>query len=139
MDFLIDRPNENNPDDLILTPIVMHHGKYPLYGVSGHMVNIDQTKSDRQMILIPFNIGDLTPRFMTKTSIRLAHHGKDLNYNIFYVARNGAWVQILRRRWVGNGWGTATKFLKGLGGEEIYREVSPNFPHGLNGEIDWGE
>jgi hypothetical protein len=49
------------------------------------------------------DIGDLTPGFMTITSIRLAHHGKDLNYNMFYVARNGAWVQILRMRWVGDG------------------------------------
>jgi len=127
-------------DDLILVPLLLNRGKYPLYGVSVRIADIDQIKNGIwEQSLKEYNIGDLTPGYLTSTSIRLPHHGKDFNYNITYVARNGAWLQMLRMRWVGDGWGTATKILKGLGGEELYQDVSSNFPRGPNGEIDWRE
>jgi hypothetical protein len=71
------------------------------------------------------------------TGIRLPHHGKDLEFNIHFTARNGMWIQFLRRRWIGDGWATATKVIRGT--QELHRQVSANFPHQKDGSIDWGE
>jgi hypothetical protein len=40
-------------------------------------------------------------------------------------------------RWVGDGWARATKVMRGT--QELYREVSANFPRQQDGSIDWGE
>jgi hypothetical protein len=83
-----------------------------------------------------FSVGNLAPGFSATTpAIRLRHHGKDITYNIFFVARNGGWTQILRMRWVGDGWATANKVLKGS--QQLFREVSANFPRTEDGKIDW--
>ena len=71
------------------------------------------------------------------TGIRLPHHGKDLEFNIFFTARNGTWIQFLRMRWVGDGGARATKVMRGT--QELHREVSANFPRQQDGSIDWGE
>jgi hypothetical protein len=70
------------------------------------------------------------------TGIRLPHHGKDLEFNIFFTARNGTWIQFLRMRWVGDGGARATKVMRGT--QELHREVSA-FPRQQDGSIDWGE
>jgi hypothetical protein len=82
----------------------------------------------------------MTPGFAVTSAARVAHHGKDFNFNIFSVARNGSWLQKPRMRWVGDGWASASKVTGGLGGgKELLREVSANYPRGGNGEVDWDE
>ncbi|MFZ1965168.1 MAG: hypothetical protein WAU78_17185 [Roseiarcus sp.] len=125
------------PDDFLVIPNFVHNGKYPLYDVSARLVDIDELKDT-------FNpgrtiaVGNLTPGFAAVTPIRLPHHGKNLNFNIFYVGRNGSWTQVLRMRWVGNGWATANKVLGGgASRKELLQEVSANYPRGADGEVEW--
>lgn len=74
------------------------------------------------------------------TGLRIPHHGKNVNFNVFYVARNGSWLQKLRMRWVGNGWALANRVLEGLGGgKELMLEVSPNYPRDAAGNVEWDE
>jgi hypothetical protein len=71
-------------------------------------------------------------------SVVLPHpSGQDFSYNVFYIARNGAWVQSLRMRWVGNGWAIANKVVGGPENKELYREVGANYPLNGKGEVDW--
>ncbi len=140
MDFVIDRSiSGNDPNDLSLTPIVLHKGKYPLYGVYARIVDIDQLKKGIQQNWKSHNLGDLPPGPASETSIRLAHYGRHVNYNIFYTARNGTWIQMFRMRWIDERVSTATRIIKEHDGEELYQQASPNFPRGANGEIDWDE
>jgi hypothetical protein len=39
----------------------------------------------------------MAPGLAMTTGIRLPHHGKDLEFDIFFTARNGMWIQFLRR------------------------------------------
>lgn len=116
------------PDNLILVPNFIHKGKYPLHDVSARIIDIDELKKNITQATQTVSIGNMTPNFAAITP-RLTHHGKDFNFNIFYVARNGSWLQKLRMRWVGvEGFG---------GGKELLQEVAANYPRRADGDVDW--
>jgi hypothetical protein len=129
------------PDDLMLIPNFIHQGPYPLYDVSANIVDIDALGKDVTRAATPANVGNIAPGSYAKTiGIRISHHGKDLNFNIFYVARNGSWPQQLRMRWVGNGWALANKVTEGMGGgKQLLLEVNANYPRNAGGEVDWDQ
>jgi hypothetical protein len=125
------------PDDLLLVPIIINQGKYPLYDVAVQFADV----ASGQPLDIPsatrvYPVGNIAPGGM-RTRIQMPHHGKDLSFNIFFSARNGMWTQFLRMRWVGDGWARASKVVRGT--EELHREVSANYPRRENGSVDWGE
>jgi hypothetical protein len=125
------------PEDLLLAPFFAHVGKYPLYDVTARIVDTDLLPTNIQAAQSNGIVGNMTPGFGMTSTTRIRHHGKDFNFNVFYVARNGSWIQHLRMRWVGDGWATASKVLRGK--EVLYREVSANFPRTENGTVDWGD
>jgi hypothetical protein len=129
------------PDDLMLVPNFIHQGQYPLYEVSANIVDIDELRKNAARATTQANAGNFAPGSYAKTiGVHILHHGKDLNFNIFYVARNGSWLQKLRMRWIGNGWATANRIDEGLGGgKQLYIEISPNYPRNLVGDVDWDE
>jgi hypothetical protein len=124
------------PEDLLLVPVIIHHGRFPLYDVSVRFADVDKSMNISNA-LQTYPIGNLPQGPSTTTAIKIPHYGKDINFNIFFSARNGLWIQILRMRWVGDGWATANKVIRGS--EVVYREVSSNFPRQADGNIDWGE
>src|ERR1700730_15416439 len=120
------------PDELLLVPIIIHQGQYPLYDVAVRFTAQARGKAyDISGSLRSYAVGNMAAGFAMSTSIRLPHHGKDLEFNIYFTARNGAWIQFLRKRWVGDGWATVTKVMRGA--QELYREVSANFPRRQDG------
>jgi hypothetical protein len=122
------------PNNLLLAPVIIAKGEYPLYDVTVRFVDFREPVTNNSA-LTGYQIGNIAPGLATLTPIRLPHHGKDLKFNIFFSARNGLWVQSLRMPWVGDGWGLANKVMRGS--QEIYREVSANFPRGQDGSVDW--
>jgi hypothetical protein len=121
------------PDQLVLNPIVIHHGKYPLYDVKARVHKFGSINLDTAI-----DVGNLTPGFASNNAVvRIPQQGKNLSYNIFFVARNGGWNQFLRMLWVGDGWARASKIVRG--DKVLLREVSANFPRNEKDEIDWGE
>jgi hypothetical protein len=129
-------PNAHTmPDALLLVPTIIHRGKNPLYDVAARIVEVPTAKADNSFNSYP--IGNMTPGLAVATAYQIPHDGKNLNFNIFFVARNGTWIQFLRMPWVGDGWGRASKIVRD--GKVVFREVSENFPRTERGEIDWGE
>ncbi|HEY8096252.1 MAG TPA: hypothetical protein VIE65_09230 [Methylobacter sp.] len=96
---------------LIIVPAFIQNGKYSLYDVSARIVDIDELKKNLMRASKTINIGNMTPGFAVSTATRLSHHGKDFNFNIFYVARNGSWTQMLRMRWVEGGWAVRRQII----------------------------
>jgi hypothetical protein len=126
------------PDRLLLIPTIVNHGRYPLYDVGVRFGDLSQPITVTGSIPQTYSAGNIAPGLMSGLDIRLQHFGKNIiDFNIFFAARNGIWVQFLRMRWVGDGWATANKVKRGP--QEIYREVSDNFPRREDGSIDWGE
>jgi hypothetical protein len=126
------------PDELILVPNFINQGKYPLYDVSARMVDLDQFKTNVVSGTTAVRIGNMTAGFAVTTDVHIPHHGKDFNFNIFYVARNGSWLQKLRMRWMGDGWASANRVTEGQGGgKELLLEVSANYPRDADGNVAW--
>jgi hypothetical protein len=124
------------PDDLLLVPNFIHRGQYPLYDVAVRFANVAGGRLDLSSAIRDYPVGNMAAGLATVArGIRLPHHGKDLEFNIFFSARNGIWTQFLRMRWVGNGWAMANKVMRGT--QELYRETSTNFPRREDGSIDW--
>ena len=125
------------PIDLLLCPIVIHKGKYPLYDLAFRMYPTGVPFEEGLKSEVTAGVGNISANLATTTTIRIPHHGRDITYNIFFSARNGLWTQILRMRWMGDGWATANKVL--MNGKDVFREVSANFPKTPDGRVDWQE
>jgi hypothetical protein len=78
----------------------------------------------------------MTPGMAQSSSISLQHSQKsDINYNIFFSARNGKWTQLLRMKWNGDGWSRANRIEQN--GKNVSNEVSPDFPKKADGSPHW--
>jgi hypothetical protein len=135
---------------LIARPMFVHHGRYPLYDVTARIVDVEEIKRLKALkdpalmtalMGTTVGIGNLTPGFSSGSAVTLQRHspGRDFSYNVFYVARNGAWTQFLRMRWTGSGWATAEKVVGLSEGKELYSNVTPDYPRRPNGDVDWDE
>jgi hypothetical protein len=120
-----------------VVPVFVHHGKYPLYDLEARIVDLDAPRTTENLRGRVFQIGSLTPGFSTSTAALAHPSGRDLSYNVFFVARNGAWTQQLRMRLVGDGYAIANKITGLAEGKEIFRDVSQNYPRGPDGEVEW--
>jgi hypothetical protein len=127
----------------LVVPVFVHHGKYPLYDVSARIVDLDEFESRKRQGLpidpgLTLRPGNMTPSHAVTMGITLQHpSGRDFNYNIFFVARNGAWTQQFRMHWIGDGWTTATNIVGPDGRRELFSNITENFPRAPGGEIDW--
>jgi hypothetical protein len=131
-----------------IIPVFVHKGKYPLYDVEARIVDLEEFRrltelkdslaASRAIQGTALKVGNMTPGFSSTPGIVLTHlSGRDISYNIFYVARNGSWIQTLRMRWVGDGWATADRIVGGPQRKDIYRDIKSNYPLNTAGEVDW--
>jgi hypothetical protein len=125
------------PNDVVLVPVIANHGAYPLYDLAVRFVELQAGKiKDMRTLMNGYQVGNLAAGLATVTQIRLPHSGgMDIQFNIFFSGRNGLWTELLRMRQVGTDWEKAIKVMRGA--DELYREVSPNFPRQKDGTIDW--
>jgi hypothetical protein len=127
----------------IALPVFVHHGKYPLYDVSARIVDLDELERRKQQGLpidpgLTLRPGNMTPSHAVILDIPLQHpSGRDFNYNIFFVARNGTWTQQFRMHRAGDGWAKATNIVGPDGRKELFSDITKDFPRGPAGEIDW--
>jgi hypothetical protein len=132
----------------VAMPTFAHHGKFPLYDVTARIVDLGEYRrleaaknflaATTALQGTEVSVGSLTPGFSRGPMAALQHpSGRDFSYNVFFVARNGAWIQQLRMKWIGNGWSEATR-ISGLSeGKELYQKVTPGYQLGPNSEVEW--
>ena len=130
----------------VAIPMFIHHGKFPIYDVEARIVDLDEMERVRQLpdhtqfvaalSGITLNIGSLTPGFARGTGTVLQHpSGKDFNYNVFFVARNGSWIQEFRMKWNGKGWSIANR-ISGLSeGKQLFSRVTEDYPRDASGAV----
>ena len=121
-------------------------GRFPLYGVSMRFANlevIDKWGTQpslghvREATTLNVQLGDLVPSFakMFVATIPLPAQADIARFNIFFIARNGAFTQLLRLRKVDGEWVSATKVEKD--GIKRHEQVHPKFPRVSSGDVDW--
>jgi hypothetical protein len=125
-------------------------GKFPLYDVSVRAVDLDkfdailnaqraqnQPAFQNQLSLADTNaiIGNRIGQTATFNDLPVLISNRDLRFNIFFMARNGPWIQLFRKKQVGGKWTYAFKVTRG---KKVLKErVDPDFPKNAKGEIDW--
>jgi hypothetical protein len=82
------------PDDPLLVPIIINQGQYPLYDVAVSFAELRHGKLfDIGSAARSYPVGNIAPGLSTMPGIRLPHHGKDIEFNIIFTARNGMWIE----------------------------------------------
>lgn len=123
-----------------------HGSKFPLYDVEAQIVDLDgppltATELWKRAPQNTVSLGNMAPEFGRRTTTINLSGRKKYDLNIFYTARNGFWIQLLRMRRTEKGWVSATKVnleKQGVEGQELYRAVDEGFPRKLDGRVDWG-
>jgi hypothetical protein len=125
------------PEELLLVPVIIQQGQYPLYDVTVRFTDRARKAFDMGYALQTYPVGNMASGLATTSNIRLPHHGKDIEFNIFFCRSKRDVDSVLEDA---VGWrrlARATKVMRGT--QELHREVSANFPRQQDGSIDWGE
>jgi hypothetical protein len=88
-----------------------HEGKYPLYGVSARIADLDQLKAT--FLGTTVEVGDMIRGHVriepVPSGIPLS--GDHFYANVFFTARNGDWSELLRAVRVDGGWARAIRVI----------------------------
>jgi hypothetical protein len=118
--------------------VVIHNGEYPIYDLVIRMVdvnkftalvgnlNLNNIKTTESI----FDVGNMTPGHASIMGSWSTTEESSQDYNIFFVARNGAFTQQLRLRKVNGEWLRATRVTRRNGNEldEVFQKVDEGFP-----------
>lgn len=119
----------------------IHHGDYPLSSTTARIVDIDDMA--RHMSGTTLEVQEITKGHVREVPIpaelysgisQFDNRMKDqLNWNIFFTARNGDWTEELRLRRGGNGWVKAIRvagssFSASMKGKVMCQTIDKGFP-----------
>jgi hypothetical protein len=137
------------PTDQAANGVLILHGENPLYDVTVRVVDLneyeqrliagDPTASD-VLFGTTIGVGNMIPNAVRPVTFPRST-GNEVSYNIFFFARNGAWVQQLRMQSTGTKWARASRVYaldqKYNQGEQRLLEVDPDYPLDAKGEVEW--
>jgi hypothetical protein len=69
------------PDELLLDPVFIHQGQYPLYDVEATFAELPRKAFEISGENRNYHVGNMVPGLPKMTSFRLPHHGKDFNFD----------------------------------------------------------
>ena len=123
---------------------VLHEGRNHLYDVEGWVYDLDAPGDNYGYKHM--KIGQLIASSDPNSVWKRVHHHQNLHsfsfgngmtrsFNIQFIARNGAFDQVLRFKKINGEWLQAFKIERD--GEYIFEEADDDFPRTEDGEIDW--
>ncbi len=139
-------PREDNSVNFLL----YHGGNYPLFDVRINVIDEDMLRAfvklnpneDKYTLVnkseIFFKeIGNLsTDGVVPLTNITLPINQDFKDYIVFIQARNGTITENIKFRKVNGIWLSAVRAKNDKTHQQIYEEVSPNFPHDIEGNVN---
>jgi hypothetical protein len=139
---------------------INHEGTFPLYDLTITLYDMIKYREletkidsksgyyvgDMNKIMKTINIGNINPglNIANMWHLRLPHLLKVDNYkeykvNVFYGARNGSWVQLVRLKKVRLGesdyWAQAINVRRDK--EVLFENIDANYPRNINGKVEW--
>jgi len=114
--------------------MAIHKGLHPIYDVHARMVDLDRMHEARLTGTSPFSfdtnldVPTLMPNKATGLQPFLVGTATERRFNIFWTARNGDWVQLLRLAKVNGLWQWAIRVKRGQ--SIIFEQISADFPAG---------
>lgn len=132
---LIVTPIDHNKAELML----ISHGKYPLYELSLRIVDIELIKTVKirtmddiyktQPIISVGNMQVSSALPLGKLSSDFTHSYKE--FNIFFDARNGFFVQNIKLSKKENSWVKSTSITNLVNNKLLFEKTDPDFPENL--------
>lgn len=127
---------------------LIHQGEHPLFDVGIRIVDLE--KFDAYEGHPPsFEILQETDTYRSVSAVAAGYSadlgpfqigtGDTRRFNVFFVARNGGFTQLIRYRRVEGQWRWATKVMRDSTHEVLLEKVEPKYPRNAVGEVDWGE
>ena len=118
--------------------LAVQQGAYPLYDVHARIVDLDafDRLEDAPRIDQVFgternvDIGVLVPEHAKSIGDWMGVRAE--RFNVFFTARNGSWVQYMRRARIENEWVTTTRVIKNVEGAAVmlHEQIDPRLPIG---------
>jgi hypothetical protein len=135
----------------------VQHGTFPLYDVVARIVDLDKleasikagTGGDPDTFTVMYNVGNLAVNGLSDVGSLVKLEGDKKRLNIFFRARNGSFIQLLRITKAAGSWHTAYKVERYvnnehlvLGKESPKREllltvIDDGYPREADGSINW--
>lgn len=120
---------------------VTHQGNHPLYDLTLRVVDLDKFNNHsgnpeyKHVFEKTFSIGTMLPNQCNDLcNIVTSDQETNINFNIFFSARNGMFVEQLRLRKVNDEWMSAVKVDRE---KTLLESVSENYPKDKFGKVDW--
>jgi hypothetical protein len=142
----------SNLDSVTNTGIltVIQEGNYPLYDLSIRMADVEKFLQLQKVLPIGqvrlqvethLNVGNVSLSHAYNLRIWKLPNLDQQSYNIFIMARNGSFTQLLRFRRVNGEWISATKVMRRNGKDSVVllEEIDKSFPRDATGQVDWGK
>ncbi len=127
--------------------ILCTHGDYPLYDVSIRVTDLQiftrlaATPEGRLLLrqadAFVYKIPELPPKCSTTLPFTFDLHGDTRTWNIFFIARNGPFMQKLRMKLVAGKWEYANQVLRENGRDVACEQISPSYPRNPDSSISW--
>lgn len=125
---------------------IVQKGEYPVYEVQMRIVDLQKLEKEDLSNLtlekvlendIIKNIGNVSPG--SSYILGNVQFGKETrrDFNIFFMARNGAFTQLQRFRLVNDKWVSACRVIRN--NEIIYEKVDLEFPINQYGTVNWDD
>lgn len=133
-------------------PFFNHVGKYTLYEVQVRIADVNRFREklarkepltlsdDINVPLGEMHVNTGGPA----TGVVLPLSGSAQSFNVFFMARNGRWTEILRLRKVNDHWASAVKvtWQYRVGGpsvtqEPVFEKTDSDYPRNEKGNVDW--
>lgn len=110
---------------------VAHEGEYPLYDVNFCIADLQ--KGDR----IAFQVGNAIPNLVFSVGTIQLPSTCEQDYNVFFSARNGHFMQEIRFRRIDGQWKQAIRVRWLTDISPVLERVEPGFPLNGEGKVEW--
>ncbi len=122
--------------------IVVHQGNHSTFDVNARMVDLqksreikDYTLTNLEQAQTTLQIGSLIKGTAIVVSPFDLGSSLERDFNIFFIARNGQFTQLLRLRKIDDKWVIATKVERD--GKLIFEKIDKDFPKTGQGQVQW--
>lgn len=122
--------------------IAVNQGSYPLYDVTVQVANLTSLRKDSNDFTSAIwnhntfiEIGNINPSQAVHLQKLQLLNDPDQSYNLFFIARNGSFIQQLRMRKINGKWLSATRVIKK--NDTLYEKIDEHFPIHNNNNINW--
>jgi hypothetical protein len=131
-----------DPDTNRGIPVIVQQGDHSIFDINARIVDLQEFRQIKGNTFEGFNkaqrtlqIGSLAKGTCLAMSPLDLGDSPERDFNIFFIARNGQFTELLRLRKIDAKWARAIRVKRGS--ELLFEKVDDDFPKTDQGQIQW--